>query len=80
MKWDVIELYEVKRRRKCCTKLESGNILDQKGKEDKNLDGILVHKHSAKIRLYVVISKRVVLMMLDLNRKNSLKIRQVDPQ
>ncbi|XP_044756612.1 uncharacterized protein LOC123315083 [Coccinella septempunctata] len=80
MKWDKVGLSEVKRRGEACYKLESGNILYYKGRENDTLDGVgfLISKRYAdRVKNFTGVSERVAIVVISLNKTVSLKNIQI---
>lgn len=70
----------IKKRDKKCLKLESGNFLYYKSKENEILDGagfIVTGKYINKVKRYIEIAGRVGLIIIDINKNINLKIIQV---
>ena len=80
IKWNVIGLAETRRRGESIKKLESGNILFTKGKNDKCQSGVgfLINKALANnVVEFKSVSDRLAFVVIKINTKYSVKIIQV---
>lgn len=80
IKWDILGLSEIRRRGEEQQILKSGHLFHYRGEEHTSSGGIgmIVHKkHIPKITKIETISTRVILLILKLNSRYSLKVIQV---
>ena len=80
IKWDVIGLAETRRRGESIKKLESGNILFTKGKNDKCQSGVgfLINKTMANnVVEFKSVSDRLAFIVIKIYKMYNVKIIQV---
>ena len=80
IKWHVIGLAETRRRGEAIEQLKSGHVLYTVGKDNKSEGGVgfLIHKDlAANVTEYTSASDRVVMVVIQLSKKYSVKVIQV---